>query len=137
MQNTQKSIFEDAEEMLEHMNTAGLSGRVIQVIGLVVECTGMAVPVGSLCMIHSRVNNEDVESEVVGFRENRVLLMPFGEMRGISAGDDVLCVSRKQTVGVGMSLLGRVIDARGNPIDGMACYFLKVCFPCNNYYYCA
>lgn len=114
---TQESIFQKTERRVAGANTAQVQGRVIQVIGLVIECSAMAVPIGSLCLIHSRVNNENIESEVVGFRETRVLLMPFGEMRGISAGDEVVCIARTQTVGVGMSLLGRVINARGHAMD--------------------
>lgn len=125
MPETSANIFANAVAAIDSVGTARIFGRVVQVIGLVVECTGMALPVGSLCLIYSRVSRNPVECEVVGFRENRVLVMPFGEMRGISAGDEVVCISKTQTVGTGMALLGRVIDARGNPMDGKGMLYAR------------
>ena len=87
---------------IDHCKSMNMIGKVVQIVGLVIECNGPNVSMGELCYVHSHF--EDVEplpAEVVGFREGYVLLMPLGE-----------------TKGVGPELLGRVIDGLGNPIDG-------------------
>ncbi|MBM3326357.1 MAG: flagellar protein export ATPase FliI [Calditrichaeota bacterium] len=91
-------------------------GRVQQVIGLVIESLGPAVSVGDRCLISNR-RNGDILAEVVGFRGNRVLLMPIGEMDGIAPGSEVVASGDPFTVGVGESLLGRVLGGLGAPID--------------------
>ena len=64
-----------------------MSGKVTQVIGLVIECKGPHVSIGELCYVCSRFENvEPIPAEVVGFREGNVLLMPIGEMEGIGPG---------------------------------------------------
>mgnify|MGYP004667057917 FL=1 len=111
---------------LEKFNTAidncksmNMIGKVVQIVGLVIECNGPNVSMGELCYVHSHF--EDVEplpAEVVGFREGYVLLMPLGETRGIGPGCQVVSAQKVLQVKVGSELLGRVIDGLGNPIDG-------------------
>ncbi|WP_303817736.1 flagellar protein export ATPase FliI [Selenomonas ruminantium] len=96
-----------------------LTGKVTQVIGLVIESQGPTVSVGELCYISS--HNPDVPpipAEVVGFREGYVMLMPVGEMQGIGPGCEVTAAQKMLNVKVGDELLGRVLDGLGNPIDG-------------------
>jgi flagellum-specific ATP synthase len=93
-------------------------GKVSRVVGLTVESLGPPCSIGDLCQIvHSRVRRP-VLAEVVGFREEHVLLMPLGEMAGIRAGSPVRATGRRLTVPVGSELLGRVMDALGRPLDG-------------------
>lgn len=91
-------------------------GRVYQVIGLVIESVGPEVSVGDRCTIGSR-RNGGIPAEVVGFRGNRVLLMPLGEMDGVAPGSVVTASGEPYTVAVGANLLGRVLDGLGRPID--------------------
>jgi flagellum-specific ATP synthase len=112
------SIFAQKAAALDGVLAGRVTARVQRVVGLAVEASGMPIPVGSYCRIHSRLYSEPVEAEVVGFREGATLLMPLGEMRGVGPGDRVECVSVVQTVPVGPHLLGRVLDGRGRPIDG-------------------
>ncbi len=93
-------------------------GRVSQVIGMVVESLGPAIPVGSICEIDVFKGQNRVPAEVVGFREGRVLLMPLGEMRGIEPGSTIRLKEGHAVVPVANSLLGRVIDGLGRPMDG-------------------
>lgn len=96
-----------------------LSGKITQVIGLVIESRGPNVSMGELCYVKSR--HEDIPpipAEVVGFREGLVLLMPIGEMVGIGPGCEVVSAQKTLRVKVGPQLLGRVLDGLGNPIDG-------------------
>ncbi|HTP63772.1 MAG TPA: flagellar protein export ATPase FliI [Geobacteraceae bacterium] len=91
-------------------------GKVAQVVGLVIEgfCPGTAV--GSLCEIHPKSGNA-IPAEVVGFRDNKTLLMPLGELRGIGLGSLISVKRQKSSLGVGRALLGRVINGLGEPID--------------------
>jgi len=103
-------------------------GRVSQVIGLVVESMGPAIPVGSICEIDVFKGASRVPAEVVGFREGRVLLMPLAEMRGIEPGSTIRLVEGHAGVPVSNALLGRVLDGLGQPMDG------KGPLPCDAHY---
>ncbi len=92
-------------------------GRVTNLIGLVIECTGLPAEVGELCTITAGRNRDAVPAEVVGFREGRTLLMPLGEMSGIGPGTPVTATGGSFRVPVGPALLGRVLDGLGRPID--------------------
>ncbi|MCE9581654.1 MAG: FliI/YscN family ATPase [Planctomycetes bacterium] len=93
-----------------------LSGRVSRVVGLVIEAEGIALPVGAVC----EVGDDKVMAECVGFRDDRALLMPLGETRGLRRNDPVVAVPGGATVPAGPELLGRVVNALGDPIDGGA-----------------
>ena len=104
---------------IDHCKSMNMIGKVVQIVGLVIECNGPNVSMGELCYVHSHF--EDVEplpAEVVGFREGYVLLMPLGETKGIGPGCQVVSAQKVLQVRVGPELLGRVIDGLGNPIDG-------------------
>jgi flagellum-specific ATP synthase len=92
-------------------------GRVTNLIGLVIECTGLRAEVGELCTITAGRNRPPVPAEVVGFRDGRTLLMPLGEMTGIGPGTPVTATGGRFRVPVGDGLLGRVLDGLGRPID--------------------
>lgn len=96
------------------------TGRVSQFFGLVVESVGPDVFVGELCEIYSRIQGKPIYAEVVGLREGKVLLMPYDELRGVSLGSEVIATGKSVHIGVGQSLLGRVIDAFGRPLDGFS-----------------
>jgi len=93
-------------------------GRVSELIGLIVEATGLEAQVGEVCEIASRRGAAAVKAEVVGFRAKRTLLMPLGEMQGIGPGHVVTATGRQLRTPVGPALLGRVLDGLGAPIDG-------------------
>jgi len=97
-----------------------LTGKVTQVIGLVIESKGPIVSVGELCYISSHIEGvPPVPAEVVGFREGYVMLMPVGEMQGIGPGCEVVSAQKMLQVKVGDMLLGRVLDGLGNPMDDL------------------
>src|SRR5205823_6328648 len=87
------------------------------------EATGLEAEVGEVCEVRTGRNAATgkyttLPAEVVGFRQNRTLLMPLGEMHGINPGDIVTATGRRVSIATGPALLGRVIDGLGNPIDG-------------------
>jgi flagellum-specific ATP synthase len=93
-------------------------GRVTQVVGLVVESFGPNARVGDLVFIQT-VEGADIPAEVVGFRGDRVLMMPLGELSGVRAGCLVLGTGHCLQVPVGEHLLGRALDGLGMPMDGL------------------
>ncbi len=106
------------EQRLSGFQLTKINGRIVQVVGLVAESRGPDVRVGDLCSIRYRHSTRAaLSAEVVGFRGDRVLLMPLGNLKDIGPGCDVLSMERPLGVRVGDSLLGRVLDGLGNPID--------------------
>ncbi|MDP9385137.1 MAG: flagellum-specific ATP synthase FliI, partial [Actinomycetota bacterium] len=94
-------------------------GRVCDLIGLIIEATGVEAEVGEVCHIDTGRGREQVPSEVVGFRAGRTLLMPLGEPVGLGPGATVTATGHPFRVGVSDALLGRAIDGLGRPMDGL------------------
>jgi len=94
-------------------------GRVVQLIGLVIESEGPLAAVGEICRIESARHDSFALAEVVGFRDHHVLLMPLGEIHGIHPGSEVVALGTSLKVPVGDALKGRVIDGLGNPLDDL------------------
>ena len=94
-------------------------GRVVQLIGLVIESEGPLCAVGEVCRIESARHDGTTLAEVVGFRNNHVLLMPLGEVRGIHPGSEVIALGSPLKVPVGDGLMGRVIGSLGQPLDDL------------------
>jgi flagellum-specific ATP synthase len=95
----------------------GSVGQVTQFFGLVIEAIGPDVFLGERCLIHGQNGEPDLPAEVIGVKGGKVLLMPFGEPRGIRKGCEVFGTGQAVRVPVGEGLLGRVIDAFGRPLD--------------------
>ena len=102
---------------LGRLNPVRVSGRVVQVVGLTIEVIGLNCQIGEICEIHNK-DEQVLLAEVIGFRENRMLLMPLGEMEGIQPDSPVYPAARSFQAPVGTALLGRVLDGLGRPIDG-------------------
>ncbi|TAH67484.1 MAG: flagellar protein export ATPase FliI [Anaerolineaceae bacterium] len=92
-------------------------GKVIKMVGLTLEATGPTSNLNDLCYITTEAKERKL-AEVVGFRDNRVLLMPYDDMTGVGIGSMVENSGSSFRVPVGEALLGRTIDGLGNPIDG-------------------
>jgi len=106
------------KEAVSSRRFVSFRGQVTKVVGMTIESTGPETRVGELCRIVNPRTNLEVFAEVVGFRDNHVLLMPLGEMTGIGPGSLVIATGNELKVRVGPGLLGRVLDGLGNPIDG-------------------
>jgi flagellum-specific ATP synthase len=111
-------LLEDAFRAVHDADLCGAYGRVTNLIGLVIEATGLRAEIGELCTIDPGRQRPSVPAEVVGFRNGRTLLMPLGELTGIGPGNSVVPTERPFRVPVGNALLGRVLDGLGEPIDG-------------------
>lgn len=91
------------------------SGRIQAFNGLVIEALGPDARLGELCEIETQAG--PVPAEVIGFRSDRVLLMPYGHVGGISVDSAIRATGQPLKIPVGNALLGRVIDAFGRPLD--------------------
>lgn len=92
-------------------------GRVTEVVGLVIESAGPRVAVGEICRIQSATDGEEALAEVVGFRDQRVLLMALGPVHGLQPGSMVTALGKPLQAPVGDEVLGRVLDPLGVPLD--------------------
>ena len=93
-------------------------GVVTRAVGLTVEACGLSARIGDFCVIESSEGNAPpIIVEVVGFRDDALLLMPLGDLQGVRPGSHVSCLTQPQAVPSGIGLLGRVIDALGRPLD--------------------
>lgn len=119
-------------DMLEDINLIKYTGRVSQVLGLTIESLGPGVKLGEICNIYPLKSEKPIMAEVVGFKGEKVLLMPLGEMEGIGPGSKVVASGRSLEVKVGESLLGRVLDGLGTPLDDIEQLDLKKTYPVNN-----
>jgi len=105
-------------DRLKAVSPLRISGTVIEVTGLVVASRGPWLPVGGVCKIYPLGRAESVMAEVVGFRQDKTLLMPLADLRGVGPGSKVVVLTKEAHYPVGEELLGRVIDGLGKPIDG-------------------
>ncbi len=111
-------LVEAMGKRLPEVQLVPVNGKVADVIGIVIESRGPDVQMGEICEV--RIRNRKTEPllcEVVGFRGERVLLMPLGDVQKIGPGSDVLSTGRTLGVRVGPELLGRVLDGMGEPLD--------------------
>lgn len=108
--------FNRAINKVKNITGAISEGKVKKVIGLTVEVEGIKTFVGNLCTIYNQHNNP-ISCEVVGFRDDEVILMPLGELVGIGPGCKVVCNGTPCSVRCSDELLGKVLDGIGNPID--------------------
>ncbi|HYB22463.1 MAG TPA: FliI/YscN family ATPase [Solirubrobacteraceae bacterium] len=128
-------LFARAAEAIREADLARRHGFVSNLIGLIIEATGLHAEVGELCMVGTdrrrdasggaphrdgRGGRGAIPAEVVGFRDGRTLLMPLGELHGIGPGTRVLASGAPFRIAVGEGLLGRIVDGLGNPQDGLA-----------------
>lgn len=114
--------YSKLEKKISETNTVFTEGKVTKVIGLTIEAEGIKSFVGELCTIYNEMNNS-IKCEVVGFRDNAVLLMPLGELVGISPGCRVIPENKPLSVRCSDELLGKIIDGLGNPLDGSRIQF--------------
>lgn len=102
---------------VDQVKTVQPQGRISQVVGLIAEGDSLGLGIGGLCSIMND-QGQEIKAEVVGFKQEKALLMPYGDIRGISLGSRIIPVSASPMVKVSDQLLGRVIDGMGIPIDG-------------------
>jgi flagellum-specific ATP synthase len=103
-----------ALDTARHVSGAETSGIVSSVVGLRFDVAGLSAALGDAVVVPAL----GLQGEVVAINDGSVTCMPYGELRGLRVGDRVMCEGHTSSIAVGEALLGRVIDAMGNPIDG-------------------
>ena len=93
-------------------------GKIEKIIGMTVEATGPECNIGDVCRIFRKGSEEFIYGEVVGFNEGKIMLMPYTDIEGIGPGSIVDNTGRQLEVNVGNGLIGRIINAIGQPLDG-------------------
>ena len=112
-------MFRNAIRQIGQAETIGHTGKIENIVGMSIEASGIKAAVGDICRIYSDENSSQISAEVVGFKNDRTLLMPYAEMSGISAGNFVRNTGHQLELKVGMHLKGRIISALGQPIDNL------------------
>jgi flagellum-specific ATP synthase len=107
----------DATHLLTNVQTAGLTGSVVETAGLMVTVADFPAPVGALVEIGAP-GEAPIAGEIIGFRGRLTMVSPFGNLSGVRRGKPVRMVRTKRTLRVGPGLLGRVVNAHGTAIDG-------------------
>jgi flagellum-specific ATP synthase len=111
------TLFERASAVVKRSSNYELRGSVVDVTGMIVEGNGPSVPVGTNVLI--RAGMQEIAAQVVGFKRDRVLLMPYEEIQGLSPEAEIRVSGAATQVMVSNGLLGRVVDALGNAMDGL------------------
>ncbi|WP_213974460.1 flagellar protein export ATPase FliI [Tepidanaerobacter acetatoxydans] len=127
-----KNNFDYVYSLLDDIITIKPKGRISKIVGLTIESEGPPAELGEICIIKSPKNPKSIFSEVVGFRDEIVILMPLGDMEDLGPGWDVEATGKKMTTPVGDELLGRVLDGLGNPIDDKGPLKAKLHYPVSN-----
>ena len=112
--------LKDTYEFLPQIDSISRMGKVKSIVGMMLEATGLIASVGEICYIKSNdVTKSNIMAEVVGFKNDKILLMVYSEITGVGPGSLVIPTRNRLRVPVGDFLIGRTIDAMGNPIDGL------------------
>lgn len=127
-----KNLFDYAQSLIENTATIRPKGNVSKIVGLTIESLGPPAELGEICTIESPNKNKKIMAEVVGFREETVILMPLGDIEDIGPNWEVEASGEKMVIPVGKKLLGRVLDGLGQPIDGMGPIKAKEYYPVFN-----
>lgn len=104
-------------DIINKTETIKQIGKITEIIGLTIESDGPKSSIGDLCYIYNDYNDTPTMAEVVGFKKDRILLMPLASPDGIRPGAMVVNTGEPMKIGVGNQLIGRVLDGLGRPID--------------------
>ena len=110
-------MFQNAIRQIRQAETIRHTGKIENIVGMSIEASGSKAAVGDICRIYSDESSGQISAEVVGFKNDRLLLMPYADMSGISAGNFVRNTGHQLQLKVGPYLKGRIINALGQPID--------------------
>ena len=112
-------MFREMISQIRSAETMSRTGKIENIVGMSIEASGGRAAIGDICRIYSNESGGQIPAEVVGFKNDHILLMPYANMSGISAGNFVRNTGKRLTLPVGPFLRGRVINALGQPIDGL------------------
>ncbi|URA09618.1 flagellar protein export ATPase FliI [Thermospira aquatica] len=123
-----EDVYFKYEQAVERVVPVKTIGRVTNVVGLTIEATGPFGAIGDVCWVETE-QGQKVMAEIAGFRDKKTIIMPLGELRGISPGMRVVNTRRKLEVPVGNEVLGRILGGDGEPIDGKGQIQVPLMYP--------
>ena len=128
-------MFRELIQQVQNAETFRYTGKIENIVGMSIEASGGHAAVGDICQIYNSATGSQVMAQVVGFKNDRILLMPYSDMSGISAGNFVRNTGHRLSLKMGPFLKGRVINALGQPIDGKGPFSggTMFCVENNNY----
>ena len=109
-------------ELVTKIDPLCYKGKVKNIVGMMIEATGLDAKIGDICVLEGQPGEPGIKAEVVAFRNGDVLLMSYGDIRGIGPGSVVESTGHKLRIPVGEGLKGRTVDATGQPIDGLGSF---------------
>lgn len=122
-------MLNDLPELILKSETISHIGKIENIVGMAMESSGGRASIGDIAMIYNEDKKRNIPVEVVGFKEDKIQLMAYESMNGIASGSFVRNTKKRLKIPVGEFLRGRIIDALGEPMDGLGA------FPSPRYYY--
>ncbi|MDO4710750.1 MAG: flagellar protein export ATPase FliI [Peptostreptococcaceae bacterium] len=110
-------MYREIIKRIANTDTVSHIGKIENIVGMAIEASGDKATIGDIGMIYSESSDRQIPAEVVGFRDNKILLMPYENISGISSGSFIRNTGNQLKIPVGDALKGMVIDAMGRPID--------------------
>lgn len=110
-------MFKSIPKLIAKSETVSHIGKIENIVGMTIEATGGNASIGDIGMIYSENRNQHIPAEVVGFKDDRILLMPYEDIGGIAAGSFIRNTRNRLKIPVGNNLTGQILDAMGKPID--------------------
>ena len=111
-------MFKNMTSLVLESETISHIGKIENIVGMGIEASGGKASMGDISLIYNEGSNKQIPAEIVGFKDEKIFLMPYDNMSGISVGSFVRNTKQRLRIAVGDFLRGRAIDAMGNPIDG-------------------
>ena len=112
-------MFSKLPELIQKAETISYIGKIENVIGMAMESSGNRASIGDIAMIYNEEKHRQIPVEVVGFRGDKMQLMAYENLNGVSAGSFVRNTRKRLKIPVGEFLRGRIIDATGKPMDDL------------------
>lgn len=114
-----KLYFTELTNLIKKTETVNHIGKIENIVGMTIEASGIRANIGDINIISTQDGKREIIAEVVGFKADRTVLMPYDFTNGIGAGNFIKNTNKRLKIPVGDFLRGRIIDAMGNPIDGL------------------
>ena len=127
-------MYKNAINLIKQAETISHIGKIENIVGMTIEASGGKASIGDISTIYNENSKSSVIAEVVGFRNDKILLMPYENTNGISAGSFVRNTRQRLKIPVGDFLRGRIINAIGEPIDGLGEFDICETFSVDNSY---
>ena len=112
-------MFQNLPSLIMKSDTVSHIGKIENIVGMAIEASGGRASIGDIAYIYNEEKREQIPVEVVGFKEDKIQLMAYESMSGISSGSFVRNTKKRLKIPVGEFLRGRIIDAMGRPMDGL------------------